>query len=161
MRFRGASMSVPRTIYMRTVCRFRSQGKIMRHVDLSPCIHPWIGPLAALRGPSANVACSVLVRLSAAFLSPSRSYAFPFFNAASTIATRAPQSFRWQRSWRLCRVGLTESRWQLSTHSDIIDTRTRFSWYTNVDRSLFVVLGVPRSFSACSNGVHNGEWRGD
>lgn len=33
-------MSVPRTIYMRTVCRFRSRGKIIRRVDLSPPSEP-------------------------------------------------------------------------------------------------------------------------
>lgn len=77
MWFRGASINVPRTIYMRIVCRFRSEGKIMRHVDLSPRIRLSFKSFVSLRESSANIVCSVLVHHSTNFLFPSCSLDFP------------------------------------------------------------------------------------
>lgn len=70
-------MNVPRTIYMRIVCRFRSEGKIMRHVDLSPRIRLSFKSFVSLRESSANIVCSVLVHHSTNFLFPSCSLDFP------------------------------------------------------------------------------------
>lgn len=122
-------MNVPRTIYMRIVCRFRSEGKIMRHVDLSPRIRLSFKSLVSLRESSANVVCSVLVHHSTNFLFPSCSLDFPHWMrhpwSRSVLSSHSVVSIcgvciGWIFLWK--------NRWHLSTVISIRD-RDRFDLY--------------------------------